>query len=159
MSSLSVIEMFSLANGHCEQISSSSTKSTKYIVYDSSISCPDDTEVDLQICHFSSKILPDNTVTLIVRKVAFPCCTSVSPHLGLPHGMLLKSNHALFCISWRFIIRGIQQNILHPMVFGIGHVSNIGHFTEASRTFTISTSSYISGTSIPSSIKYNFYFL
>jgi len=79
MSSLSIVAMFSLANGRHEQVSSAQVKSTTYIVYDSSISCPDQTGVDVQIHHFSPNILPDNTVALVICKVAFPLSTTASP--------------------------------------------------------------------------------
>jgi len=160
MTSLSIVGMFSLANGHREQISSSQTKSTTYIVYDSSISCPDDTGVDLQIRHFSPNVLPDNTVALIVGKVAFPCCTTASPPLASPHAVLVTMHFFVFPgdpSSEEY--DGTLPDFLHPIVFGVGHVSNVGRSTESPRSFTISTSSYISGTSIPSSITYDFHFL
>ena len=47
MLSPSIVGMFYLSNSHREQISSSQTKSTTYAIYDSSISCPGETGIDV----------------------------------------------------------------------------------------------------------------
>jgi len=151
MSSLSIIGMFSLANGPCEQISSQ-MKSTTYIVYDSSISCPDNMGVDnIQIRHFSPNVLPNDIVALIIEKVAFP---SSSPTSTSQHTLLLTMQFFSFPgdVSSEKYDTSLP-NFLHPIIFGIGHISSVGHSTESPRTFTISTSLYISGTSIPLSIR------
>jgi hypothetical protein len=78
MSCLNVVGLFSLANGRHEQISTSPAKSTTYVVYDSSLSCPDQSSTDVQIRHFSStgSILPNDTVALVIGKLAFPSSPS-----------------------------------------------------------------------------------
>jgi len=148
MSSLSIVGMFSLANGHREQVPSAQAKSTTYIVYDSIISCPDQTGVDVQIHHFSPNILPDNTVTLVIGKVAFLLSTPASPS---PHVLLLTMH--FFSFPGDSASEEYDTNLpdfLHPIIFGVGHVSGVGRTTESPRTFTVSTSSYISGASIAS---------
>ena len=82
------------------------------------------------------------------------------PPLASPHAVLLTMHFFAFPgDSSSEEYDGTLPDFLHPIVFGVGHVSNVGRSTESPRSFTISTSSYISGTSIPSSITYDFHFL
>jgi len=126
--------VFSLTNGRREQISSQ-TKSTTYIVYNSSI---------LWCRHPDSSFL-------------FQCSAKWYRHShywksGIPLLLTSTSQHALLLTMQLFSFPGNASseeyhtslpNFLHPIIFGVSHISSVGHSTKSPRTFTISMCTYL----------------
>lgn len=140
---LTLMGLFALGNGRKETIATGPSKNTTYIVYDSVLRAADDTGCAIQIRHFSlDPPVPNETVALIVAKAAFP---------GGVDSMPLLLTLQFFAIPGDVTSEEYDENLPdfhHPVLFGIGHVASLAALGESPRHFTVTTSSYISGTSI-----------
>ena len=140
---LTLMGLFALGNGHKESISTGPSKTTSYIVYDSTLRAMDDTGCAIQIRHFSlDPPVPNDTVALIVAKAAFPAGVDSIP-------LLLTLQ--FFVLPGDITSDEYDENLpdfRHPVLFGIGHVASLAAVGESPCHFTLNMSSYISGTSI-----------
>lgn len=140
---LTLMGLFALGNGHKETISTGPNKTTSYLVYNSTLRAADDTGCAVQIRHFSLEApLPNETVALIVTKAAFP---------GGFDSMPLLLTLQFFALPGDVTSEQYDESLpdfRHPILFGIGHVASLAAVSETPRHFTVTTSSYISGTSI-----------
>jgi len=150
MSSLTVVGLFSLAQGRQIKSEGMRSGSTTCTHYSSAWRCSNLTDAPVDIRIFSpgaDSIMSDYTTVLLIGNVFIPS------GLGT---ILIDATHTFpfpgdlnYADTYDLQIR----ECLYPFVFVTGPLSSDGDLYETCRWITIATSSYIQGSAKPSIIK------